>query len=173
MSNFIQQVLADKNTVELSPRELAMFETHLLQSDTLVIPEGHKQAIGESEQDPNPSNLSLIRNFDNKLELPNSAADETVPMSPQPLDALAAKEEWDRSIDFQPGFLGGVELAESLGIAPERRQAFLQKLMRWRVSLGDGSWHEVRDPRPNSPRYLYRADSPKILELAAAYRKAK
>jgi hypothetical protein len=31
----------------------------------------------------------------------------------------------------------------------------------------------VHDPRPNSPRFLYRADSPKLRDLAAAYKHPK
>lgn len=71
------------------------------------------------------------------------------------------------------GFLGGAALADALGVDPTRRDAFFRQLERQRKSLGDDSWQEVRDPRPNSPRYLYRADSPKLRDLAAAYKTPK
>ncbi|MBX3435420.1 MAG: hypothetical protein KF847_19060 [Pirellulales bacterium] len=67
------------------------------------------------------------------------------------------------------GFLGGAALADALGIHATRRDAFFRQLERQRMSLGDNCWHEVREPRPNSPRFLYRADSPKLRSLAAAY----
>lgn len=71
------------------------------------------------------------------------------------------------------GYLGGASLADALGIHATRRDAFFRQLERQRVSLGDDSWHEVRNPRPNNPRFLYRADSPKVCAVAAAYKKSK
>lgn len=71
------------------------------------------------------------------------------------------------------GFMGGLELANALGVHPKQRDAFFRQLERLRLRLGDDSWHEVGEPRPNSPRYLYRADSPKLEDLAARYRTPK
>jgi hypothetical protein len=71
------------------------------------------------------------------------------------------------------GFLGGTALADALGIHRTRREAFFRQLERQRKCIGDDCWHEVRDPRPNSPRYLYRADSPKLRTLAESYSKPK
>jgi hypothetical protein len=71
------------------------------------------------------------------------------------------------------GFLGGTALADALGIHATRRDAFFRQLERQRISLGDDCWHEVREPRPNSPRFLYRVDSPKLRDLAAAYKNPK
>ena len=71
------------------------------------------------------------------------------------------------------GFLGGSALADALGVHTTRRDAFFRQLERQRITLGDDCWHEVREPRPNSPRYLYRADAPKVRDLAAGYSSAK
>ena len=70
------------------------------------------------------------------------------------------------------GFLGGEELVKALGIHSTKRRAFLKLLERHRKTLGE-DFQQVQNPRPNSPRFLYRADSPKILELAKAYRHPK
>lgn len=67
------------------------------------------------------------------------------------------------------GYLGSAALADVLGIPESRRNAFKQRLMRERDKLGDDCWHEVVDPRPNSPRYLYRVDSPEVKRLAEGY----
>jgi hypothetical protein len=75
--------------------------------------------------------------------------------------------------DSPTGFLGGAALAKALGVHATRRDAFFRQLERQRTNLGDDCWHEVRDPRPNSPRFLYRADSLKLRELATAYTKPK
>lgn len=71
------------------------------------------------------------------------------------------------------GFLGGEVLSNALGVHVTRRAAFFRQLERRRRSLGDCCWHEVLNPRPNSPRFLYRADSPKLRDLAAGYNKPK
>lgn len=68
------------------------------------------------------------------------------------------------------GFLGGADLADALGVHSTRRDAFFQKLSRLRASLGDSDLIEVSSPRPHNPRYLYRADSPKLIELATGYK---
>lgn len=67
------------------------------------------------------------------------------------------------------GFLGGTDLLAALGIAPSRRDAFLRRLTRVRLKLGDDNYQEVRDPRPRAPRFLYRVNSPGIQKLAAGY----
>lgn len=67
------------------------------------------------------------------------------------------------------GFVGGADLADALGIHPTRRNAFFRQLERRRRELGDANWHEVREPRPNTPRFIYRVDSPAIRSLAADY----
>lgn len=71
------------------------------------------------------------------------------------------------------GFLSGEDLADALGVHPSRREAFFQQLLRKRTSLGDDCWHEVLNPRPNSPRFFYRADSSKLGRLAASYKTPK
>ena len=79
----------------------------------------------------------------------------------------------EHSPESPTGYLGGASLADAFGIHATRRDAFFRQLERQRLKLGDDSWHEVREPRPNSPRFLYRADSPKVCEVAAAYKKPK
>ncbi len=71
------------------------------------------------------------------------------------------------------GFLGGTPLADALGIHPTQRNAFFQKLKRKRKSLGDDAWHEIQNPRPNGPYFLYRVDSPELRKLAAGYHAPK
>jgi hypothetical protein len=71
------------------------------------------------------------------------------------------------------GFLGGAALASALGIHASQQDAFFKKLGRKRIVLGDDCWHEVRDRRPNSPHFLYRIDSSKLRDLAAAYTSPK
>jgi hypothetical protein len=71
------------------------------------------------------------------------------------------------------GFLGGAALADALGVHGTRRDAFFRQLERQRTSLGDDCWHEVHEPRPNSPRFLYRVDSPEMRQLAKAYKDPK
>jgi hypothetical protein len=71
------------------------------------------------------------------------------------------------------GFLGGVELADALGVHSTQRDAFFQRLMRQRMSLDNDCWHELLNPRPNSPQFLYRVDSPKLRDLAAGYKNKK
>jgi hypothetical protein len=87
------------------------------------------------------------------------------------------KGEPERADELGPesptGFQGGAALADALGIHATRRDAFFRQLERQRLSLGDDCWHEVREPRPNSPRFLYRADSPKLRDLATGYKTPK
>ncbi len=71
------------------------------------------------------------------------------------------------------GFLGGKDLVDALEIDPSKENAFFRQLERKRIELGDNGWHEVRDPRPNSPKFLYRADSAKLRSLAKSYREPK
>jgi hypothetical protein len=86
---------------------------------------------------------------------------------------LAAEPASNAGPDSPTGFLGGAALADALAVHSTQRDAFFQRLMRQRMSLGDDCWHEVRDPRPNSPRFLYRVDSPKLRDLAAGYKNPK
>ncbi len=71
------------------------------------------------------------------------------------------------------GSLGGKELFEALGIHLSQYNAFEQQLSRNRKSLGDGNWVENSDPLPNRPRFLYRADSNELRDLARKYQVPK
>jgi hypothetical protein len=90
-----------------------------------------------------------------------------VPQPPNP-DAIAGTEGGS-----VVGFLGANELAQKLNVHSTRIDAFTKALSRERIGLGDGDWHEVRDPRPNCPSFLYRVDSQKVRELAAKYQTPK
>jgi hypothetical protein len=90
-----------------------------------------------------------------------------VPQQPNS-DAIAGPEA-----DSGDGFLGGKDLAEKLNVHPTQVDAFEKALLRTRLSLGDEHWLEVLDPRPNCPRYLFRADSQKLRDLAAKYKAPK
>lgn len=78
-------------------------------------------------------------------------------------------EESHRKSAALAGFVGGADLADALGVHPTRRNAFFRQLERRRRGLGDANWHEVREPRPNAPRFIYRVDSPVIRSLATGY----
>lgn len=71
------------------------------------------------------------------------------------------------------GFLGTAELADALRVHKTRRDAFIRQLERNRLGLENGDWQEVSEPQPNSPRFLYRADSPRIQALAKPYQSPK
>ncbi len=71
------------------------------------------------------------------------------------------------------GFLGGEALADALRVDPSQRKAFFQMLARKRQELGDDAWREVSDRRPNDPQFLYRADAPKLRDLASRYQRPK
>lgn len=79
-------------------------------------------------------------------------AEVTTPQSPVELD----------------GFLGGLALADALGVHPQRRDAFFKRLERERLSIGDENWKEITDKRPNEPRFLYRVSA--VRKLASEYR---
>lgn len=87
--------------------------------------------------------------------------------------ATDAPAQPEGTADSPKGYLGGTRLADILGIDHSRRAAFFRQLARQRTDLGDESWHEVREPRPNSPRFLYLVDSEKLRTIASDYRKPK
>lgn len=69
----------------------------------------------------------------------------------------------------QLGFLGGEKLFDALDVHPSRRDAFNKQLERARRSLMiDGDCREVREPPPNTPKYLYRVSA--VAEIAKRYR---
>jgi hypothetical protein len=70
------------------------------------------------------------------------------------------------------GFLGAAELADALGVHASRRVAFVKQLERDRPALGNDC-QEVEEPQPHCPRFLYRAGSPKLRDLAQRYKKPK
>lgn len=67
------------------------------------------------------------------------------------------------------GFMGVTALAKAFGVPKARMDSFKKRLERERMGLGDDAFHEVREPRPNSPRFLYHASSSRIQEIAAEY----
>jgi hypothetical protein len=73
--------------------------------------------------------------------------------------------------DPQPpaGFMGVAELAKVFGVPPENLGSFKKRLGRDRLSLGDGAFEEVQNPRQNAPRFLYNAAHPRVREIAAEY----
>ena len=75
--------------------------------------------------------------------------------------------------DSVAGFLGGEALRTALGVHPTRTNSFEQQLNRKRRTLGDGDWHEVAEPRPNSPRNLYLVDARTVRDLAEPYKSPK
>ena len=102
----------------------------------------------------------------------NNAYEEAWPTTNADASTVSAVKS-GKALDSPTGFLGGAELADALGIHATRRDAFSRQLSRKRKSLEDFGWHEVREPRPHSPRFLYRPDFPKLRDLAAVYTKPK
>jgi hypothetical protein len=90
-----------------------------------------------------------------------------------PTDTMVQKPYSTPAPPVITGFLGGADLVNALGVDPTNRDAFFKQLERKRRKLGDNSWHEVKNPGPNSPRFLYSVASPKVRELAEAYRQPK
>ena len=84
-------------------------------------------------------------------------------------ELAAVEPTWTTKPVATIGFLGGAELANALGVHPSRREAFNKRLERARQKLGDGWWREVSNPRPNSPKFLYQAESPVVRTLAAKH----
>ncbi len=90
---------------------------------------------------------------------------------PPPPDASENPEQF--SSDGPSGFLGVSELFAALGIPESQQDNFAQALSRNRRDLGDSNFHEVREPRPNAPKFLYRANAPELLRIAKRYQKPK
>lgn len=92
-------------------------------------------------------------------------------------ESVASKGEPEHADEPGPkspsGFLGGAELADAFGIPATRRHAFFQRLTRERRDLGDDCWHQVAEPRPNTPRFIYRVNSPSLVALAKEYTESK
>ncbi len=107
------------------------------------------------------------------LRLRDQRTTAVVPTDSKPKQPATTDAAGDSATNSQTGFLGGAALAKALGVHATRREAFFRQLERQRMSLGDDCWHEVRDPRPNCPRFLYRVDSTKLRDLAAAYKNPK
>jgi hypothetical protein len=113
-----------------------------------------------------PKPIQLAPEPANVPSIPLTERSETAP------SADAAKQSAPES---PAGFLGGEALANALGIHATQRETFLRQLNRWRESkkLDDDCWIEASDPKPNSPRYLYRIDSLKLRQRAASYKTPK
>ena len=153
-----------------------MLEAYLKQPVSFAQMQQEVRAEGRSETAQIRNKLKLIRDFNRNLRAMNPLATHPEPGGARSLETSTVlqgvgptERVGDKGELTQTGFLGGTALAETLGIHPTRRDAFFRQLERQRISLGDDCWHEVREPRPNSPRFLYSADSTKLRELAKAY----
>jgi hypothetical protein len=67
------------------------------------------------------------------------------------------------------GLMGVAGLAKHFGIPQKNMHRFKKRLERERRGLGDGAFEEVQNPRPNTPRFLYNSNDPRIREIAAEY----
>ncbi len=56
---------------------------------------------------------------------------------------------------LQEAFLSAPELARLFGLT-EKRRALQNRLSRWRPSHMDGQWKREKNPKVNTPRFLYR-----------------
>jgi hypothetical protein len=172
--DFTQRLLSGPDDIELTPRELALLDAHLKQSIDFSAIQRERMAspTQASETWDRIRKLRLIRDFNRNLQAAVAAKEQPAEpqLSAEPKPDAATKTNSPPALDSRTGFLGGAALANALGVHATRREAFFRQLERQRMSLGDDCWHEVREPRPNSPRFLYRADSPKLLDLAADYK---
>lgn len=169
-NELIQRLLAGPDDTELSPRDLAFLEAYLEQPASLGQSQQDGREQGNSPSAQRRSKLKLVRDFNRILNATKGTAlsaqstTATKPANAAPVDTAS---------DLPAGFLDGAALARALGVHVSRRDAFVRQLGRMRRSLDDDCWHEVRESRPNGPRFLYRANSPKLLALAAHYKKPK
>ncbi|MEX2175368.1 MAG: hypothetical protein WD872_13485 [Pirellulaceae bacterium] len=123
------------------------------------------------------ADIALTHRVDERL----AAETKTIAVNGEPaadLESVAGnsypvKLEPEAPLESPSGYLGGAELATAMGVHATRRDAFFRQLERQRTALADDCWHEVRDPRPNCPRFLYRADSPQLRDLAGSYTKPR
>ena len=104
-----------------------------------------------------------------------SFASEPVPAESPPTNAALSQ---GGDANLPAGFLGGEQLAQALGVPPERRQTFLRALGRLRkpkagkrAQLPDTDWQEVQNFRQNTPKFLYRLTAPAVQETAERFRK--
>jgi hypothetical protein len=162
---FIDRLLTGPDDAELSARDLALLEAHLQQPVCFATIQREKQATGRSPTEEARNKLKLIRDFNRRLHQRDAASTSTEPAPKVVAEAVAPAGP--------SGFLGGTALADALGVHPSRRDAFFKQLERDRISLGDENWQEVSNRRANTPRYQYRADSPKLREMANTYKEPK
>ena len=178
--DWIERLFAGPDAAELSAREMAMLEAYLMQPVSFSQMQQEARAAGRSETAQVRNKLKLIRDFNHNLRAINPLATHPEPEESRSLETSTVlrgvgptEGVGDKGELTQTGFLGGTALAETLGIHPSRRDAFFRRLERQRISLGDDCWHEVREPRPNSPRFLYNADSAQLRELVKASARPK
>jgi hypothetical protein len=164
-SPFIRRLLDGPDDVELSPSDMALLEAHLRQPVSFATIQREKKATGHSPTEAAWNKLKLIRDFNRRLHQRYAASTSTEPAPKVVAEAVAPAGP--------SGFLGGTALADALGVHPSRRDAFFKQLERDRISLGDENWQEVSNRRANTPRYQYRADSPKLREMANTYKEPK
>lgn len=168
--DFIDRLLSGPVDAELLLRELALLDAYLKQPDSLAeIQRKGKVMAAQAEK-----KLRLIRDFNHNLRSALSTHGTSGPagMVDSTGDAKANSAGEAAPVPTN-SFLGGAALADALGIHATRRIAFFRRLDRERLRLGDECWHEVRDPRPNSPRFLYSVDALTVRRLAAAYTSPK
>ncbi|MBX7075443.1 MAG: hypothetical protein K1X71_20060 [Pirellulales bacterium] len=131
----------------------------------------HVDAWPEDKRESQVRGITTINVYDS----PPTVASETV-VTDAAQAKIEARPEGDGETDQRPealvGYLGGAALADALGVHLTQRCAFDRALGRQRRNLWD-CCREVSNPEVNSPKYLYRADSPKLLDIAAKYRTAK
>lgn len=174
-SDLVERILCLPDDAELSHRELALLDVYLKQPDSLAQMQREDKADETSELAQRKNKLKRIRDFNRNLRAATPAARDSEPSEPlpKPPEATATNPANEPNLGSPTGFLGGTPLADAMGIHATRRDAFFRQLERQRMRLGDDFWHEVREPRPNSPRYIYRMDSPTLGELAKAYKDQK
>jgi len=173
--DLIEQLLTGPDDAELSPRELAMLEAHLAQPVSMAAIQREKQANGESETNAKRNKLKLIRDFNRKLQGPAPAANEAN-LAAEKKDEAANGEPASQPVLEAPtksrgGWMGDVELAETLGVHSSRIPAFRAKLKRMRdkVELSIDDWQEIENRKRNEPQFLYRANAPAIVAMAKRY----
>ncbi|MBN2580958.1 MAG: hypothetical protein JXB10_18385 [Pirellulales bacterium] len=127
-----------------------------------------RTVVAELERRPEVAELAYQRQVGKlRAERPDWSAAEAL------ASWQSIHEKKDAAVESPTGFLGGEALADALGVHPTRRKAFIRQLERQRIGLGNDCWHEVHEPQPNSPKFLYLAGAPEIHKLAAKYKTPK
>jgi hypothetical protein len=135
---------------------------------------GKLESLTERESGPELQRVNVANWGEGADALASRLMPDIAKMMANYFKAHAPPTDGEGSSGVQLGFLGGAELCEALGIHPTRRDSFLKQLERLRRPLVvAGDCREVREPPPNTPKYLYRVNAAMVVDTAKGYRESK